>query len=160
MPSQCVNPLVFASPYHWQQVLPERCFNNQVCAPSLPAQTLMAEWQMNPVCLCKLKMAMQAMPLNLASRVVSPDSISDWPAGPWDRYAGDSRGQVMGMHTASTSSLQHEEGVNGVNGVGALPHPAHVRTASVADSGDDAAYAAGVFLVVIMHHMRLLVMIK
>ena len=49
------------------------------------------------------------------------------------------------MHTASTSSLQyaHEEGMNVI---GALPHPAHIRTASVADSADDAAHAAGVFI--------------
>ena len=61
----------------------------------------------------------------------------------------------MGMHSASTSSLQHEEGVNGVNGVSALPHPGHVKTASVADSGDEAAHAAGVLLAVIhaSHHL-------
>ena len=64
-------------------------------------------------------------------------------------YAGESRGQGLGMHTASTSSLQHEEGVNGVNGVGALPHPGYVRTASVADSGDEAAHTVGVLLAVI-----------
>lgn len=57
--------------------------------------------------------------------------------------AGDARGQGLGMHTASTSSLQHAH-EEGVNGVGVLPHPGHVRTASVADSGDDAAHAAGV----------------
>ena len=66
--------------------------------------------------------------------------------------AGDLRGQRLGMHTASTNSLQyaHEEGVNGV---GALPHPGHVRTASVADSGDDATHAAGVFFWVLFTHL-------
>ena len=54
------------------------------------------------------------------------------------------------MHTASTSSLQHAH-EEGVNGVGVLPHPGHVRTASVADSGDDATHAVGVFFGFYLH---------
>ena len=83
--------------------------------------------------------------LGLAFRAVRSDIISDWRVGPQDCYAGDLRGQGLGRHTASTSSLQHAEGVNGV---GALPHPGYVRTSSLADSGDEAAHAAGEFLVV------------
>lgn len=56
--------------------------------------------------------------------------------------AGDLRGHGSGVHSASTSSLQyaHEESVNGI---AALPH---VRTGSVADSGDETAHTAGVLL--------------
>lgn len=67
--------------------------------------------------------------------------------------AGDLRRQGLGMHTDSTSSLQytHEEGVNGT---AAHPHPAHVRTASVADSGDETAHTAGVLLIAVWSHVQ------
>ncbi|KAL3150452.1 hypothetical protein ABBQ32_000282 [Trebouxia sp. C0010 RCD-2024] len=52
---------------------------------------------------------------------------------------GDLRSsQGLGLHTASTSSLQYAY-EDGVNGIAAMPHPAHVRTSSVADSGDETA---------------------
>lgn len=91
----------------------------------------------------------------LDPELLARETISDLQVGACECCAGDLRGQGLGMHTASNSSLQHEEGVNGV---GALPHPAHVRTASLADSGDEAAHAAGVILwLSFMHHMHLFV---
>lgn len=59
--------------------------------------------------------------------------------------AGEGQGRSAGLGSASTSSLQHvhEEGM-GMNGSsGFAHHPAHVRTASVADSADEAAQASG-----------------
>ncbi|KAL0053131.1 hypothetical protein WJX82_001373 [Trebouxia sp. C0006] len=58
---------------------------------------------------------------------------------------GEGQGRSAGLGSASTSSLQHvhEEGM-GMNGSsGFAHHPAHVRTASVADSADEAAQASG-----------------
>ncbi len=57
--------------------------------------------------------------------------------------AGEAQGRGVGLRSASTSSLQHvhDEGMNGSSGF--AHHPAHVRTASVADSADEAAQASG-----------------
>ena len=54
---------------------------------------------------------------------------------------GEGRSGGLGMHSASTSSLQyaHEEGMNG------LAYPSHVKTASVAGSADEAAQPSGDF---------------
>ncbi len=64
--------------------------------------------------------------------------------GRW--YAGEGQGRSAGLGSASTSSLQHvhDEGMNGSSGF--AHHPAHVRTASVADSADEAAQASGELL--------------
>ncbi len=57
--------------------------------------------------------------------------------------AAETPRQGLGIHSASTSSLQytHEEGLNGAGGF--ARHPAHIRTGSVADSADDTAQASG-----------------
>ena len=57
--------------------------------------------------------------------------------------AGEGQGRGVGLASASTSSLQHvhEEGMNGSSGF--AHHPAQVRTASVADSADEAAQPSG-----------------
>ena len=68
-------------------------------------------------------------------------------------HAGDLRGQGLGMHTASTSSLQyaHEENMNGI---AAIPHSAHAQTASVADSADETAHTAGVLFTAMSSRMQ------
>ena len=60
-------------------------------------------------------------------------------------FAGDSQGGPLGMHSASTTSLQntHEEGM--MNGSGGFAHHlAHVQTALKAESADDTAQALGI----------------
>lgn len=74
--------------------------------------------------------------------------------GHW--YAGEGQGRSVGLHSASTSSLQHvqDEGMNGSSGF--AHHPAHVRTTSMADSAGDTAQASGELFKLLSGHVSCL----
>lgn len=80
-----------------------------------------------------------AVPTQADNAMLCSTPLSNMRQQPPHCNAGDLRSsQGLGLHTASTSSLQYAY-EDGVNGIAAMPHPAHVRTSSVADSGDETA---------------------